>query len=140
MDDSEYHEQYRNKRSESATFSRASNIDALLDVYVSSLSDQDPECEPVQHSIIVTASQFLRALPDYLESPTITAEQDGHINFEWYRRPRNVLSISIAPGCQLYWSALIGNDEPRGSELFLGEVPQPVLRSIERVIDGKEVT
>ena len=54
-----------------------------------------------------TAFRFIQNLPLGFPQPKVSAEPDGHINLEWYRNSRRVISVSIAPNNRLHWAALI---------------------------------
>jgi hypothetical protein len=89
--------------------------------------------DPVEQGTIRNAHAFIEALPDAYPFPDITAEPDGHINLEWCRQPRRILSVSVGPDGTLYWAALLGHEDPRGSCPFAGDIPQTILYWIGRV-------
>lgn len=61
------------------------------------------------------------------------AEPDGHITLEWHRATNRLLSVSVSPEAMLYWAALVGEEDPRGTCPFNGEVPETILYWIGRV-------
>ena len=75
-------------------------------------------------------------LPLGFPQPEVSGEPDGHINFEWYRSPRRVVSVSIGPDSRLYWAALIGTESPRGSARYIERIPEIILDQIARVFEG----
>lgn len=83
-----------------------------------------------------TAIRFVEALPLGFPQPVVSAEPDGHINFEWYRNPRRIISVSVAPSARLHWAALIGSESPRGCVRFVDRVPESILRYTARVFQG----
>lgn len=83
-----------------------------------------------------TAIRFVEALPLGFPQPSVSAEPDGHINLEWYRNPRRVISVSVAPSDRLHWAALIGSESPRGAVRFIDRVPESILHYIARVFQG----
>ena len=87
----------------------------------------------VEQVTLQHAYRFLEALPPGYPLPDITAEPDGHLELEWYRGTRQVLSVSINPAGMLYWAALIGTEDPRGSCPFNGEIPDTIRYWIRRV-------
>jgi hypothetical protein len=89
--------------------------------------------EAVEQDTLRNSYVFIEALPDAYPLPAITAEPDGHINLEWYRQPRRILSVSISPDGMLYWAALFGIEDPRGSCPFYGDIPETILYWIGRV-------
>jgi hypothetical protein len=67
---------------------------------------------------------------------SIGAEPDGHLTLEWYTNPFLTLSVSVSPEGMLYYAALLGNRDPRGSELLWADgadVPQSILELIKEV-------
>lgn len=78
--------------------------------------------------------RFLEALPLGTPAPTVGAEPDGHLTFEWYRSARRTLSLSISPESDLHYAALLGASKAYGTEPFYGEVPKVVLELIARVM------
>ncbi len=88
---------------------------------------------PITGETYVLAYQFLEALPLGTSAPSLGAEPDGHITFEWYQSPRRMLSISISPESDLHYAALLGSSTLYGTEPFYGEVPRTILDIIRRV-------
>ena len=82
------------------------------------------------------AIRFVESLPLGFPQPAVSAEPDGHINLEWYRNPRRVISVSIGPADRLHWAALIGSESPRGSVRLIDRIPESILRYISRVFHG----
>lgn len=92
------------------------------------------DAEPVSQSTFAQACAFLNALPRDIVMPSVGAEPDGDLTFEWYVSPRRVLSVSIGQGEELHYAALLGKvSRQSGTEPFLGEVPPEIVRLIHRV-------
>ena len=85
---------------------------------------------PETHEV---ARRMLESLPSDMPLPSISAEPDGQLNFEWYQAPRRLLSASISSSGTLYWAALIGSEDPRGSCQFADQFPQTLLYWIGQV-------
>ena len=85
---------------------------------------------PETHEV---ARRLLELLPDDVPLPSISAEPDGQLNFEWYQAPRRLLSTSISSNGTLYWAALIGSEDPRGSCQFTDQFPPTLLYWIGQV-------
>jgi hypothetical protein len=83
-----------------------------------------------------SAIRFIENLPLGFPQPDVSREPDGHLNLEWYRSPRSVFSVSIAPNNRLHWAALIGTESPRGTSWFLNRIPISILDLIARVFEG----
>ncbi len=120
---------------ESVTFSKQPAYDQLGEVWEECRArDWDGEgASAIDQDTLRNAYVFIEALPPRCRLPEITAEPDGHLNLEWYRHPRRILSVSVSPEGALYWAALFGTEDPRGSCSFFGEIPDTVLYWIQRV-------
>lgn len=91
------------------------------------------EAMPVAVETYELAYQFLEALPLGTSAPTLGAEPDGHITFEWFQSPRRMLSVSISPEGDLHYAALLGSSTHYGTEPFYGEAPATILDIIRRI-------
>ncbi|MBI1803381.1 MAG: hypothetical protein HY033_09045 [Ignavibacteriae bacterium] len=89
--------------------------------------------DAIQAETFARAYAFLEVLPTIIPAPTVGAEPDGHITFEWYQSPNRVLSVSISPEGDLHYAALIGPNKAYGTEIFLGETPRIILDLIRRI-------
>ncbi len=79
------------------------------------------------------ARRLLESLPRDMPLPSVSAEPDGQLNFEWYQAPRRLLSASVNSQGTLYWAALIGSEDPRGSCQFADQFPQTLLYWIGKI-------
>lgn len=91
------------------------------------------DAAPVRQETRAFAHQFIAALPAEFPLPSVGAEPDGHVTLEWYRATNWLLSVSVSPEGMLYWAALLGDEDPRGSCPFEGEVPETILYWIRRI-------
>ncbi|MCL1490857.1 MAG: hypothetical protein M1G31_08900 [Pseudanabaena sp. Salubria-1] len=87
----------------------------------------------VQEETVIKTYRFIEALPLGYPLPSVGAEPDGHLTLEWYSNPRCLLSVSISPEGMLYYAALLGGRDERGSEHFWTDVPQSILELIKEV-------
>lgn len=92
------------------------------------------EAAVIQQETIRQAERFLNALPLGMIAPSVSAESDGHITFEWYRSPRRIVSVSVSPEGDLHYAALYGYRKTYGTEPFFGEIPSDVLKLARRVV------
>ena len=86
-------------------------------------------CEETFH----LARRFLAALPFGAPAPSIGAEPDGCLTFEWYRSPLRTLSVSVSPDGDLHYAALLDSANAYGTERFFGETPEVIDTLIRRV-------
>lgn len=89
---------------------------------------------PIEQETIRQAERFLNALPLGMIAPSVGAEPDGHITFEWYQSPRRILSVSVSPEGDLHYAALFGHSKTYGTEPFFGEIPSDILKLVRRVV------
>lgn len=89
---------------------------------------------PVGQETIRQAEHFLNALPLGMSAPSVGAEPDGQITFEWYQSPRRILSVSVSPEGDLHYAALLGYKKSYGTEPFFGEIPSDILNLVRRAV------
>jgi hypothetical protein len=94
------------------------------------------DAAPVSDETYRSACRFLEALPVGTPAPSVGAEPDGHLTFEWHRGPRRTLSVSVDPEDELHFAALIGHTKDYGTQPFFGEIPERIFRLIQRVSAG----
>ncbi len=135
-------EQVRNQILErchaSVTLSRSDAIESVFEAWQStdeSWKANDDEVA-VTEEVKDTAIRFVQNLPLAFPQPEASSEPDGHINLEWYRSPRRVFSVSIAPDSRLHWAALIGTESARGSVRYIERIPEIIPGQIARVFEG----
>lgn len=87
---------------------------------------------PVGRETIDQAERFLNALPLGVDAPSVGAEPDGQITFEWYQSPHRILSVSVSPDGDLHFAALLGYSRRYGTEPFFGEIPAEILKLVQR--------
>jgi hypothetical protein len=88
---------------------------------------------PITVDAYYRAAAFLWSLPNSTPVPSVSAEPDGHITFEWYRSPQRTLSVSVSPEGDLHYAALLGPNRAFGTEVFFGQAPKAILDLIQRV-------
>lgn len=88
---------------------------------------------PIAPETFTHACRFLGALPLGIPAPSIGAEPDGHVTFEWHRSSRRTLSVSISPEGDLHYAALLGPSKVYGTEPFFGELPSRIVDLIRQV-------
>lgn len=86
---------------------------------------------PVSAKTLKVARAFVQTLPSALLPCSIGAEPDGHLTLDWDQHPRCTFSVSVSPEGILHYAGLFGDLDPRGRELFLGDIPKTVLDLIE---------
>lgn len=87
---------------------------------------------PVRYKTVENTHLFISSLPLNYPLPSVGVEPDGHLTLEWYRHPRWTISISISPEGMIYYAALFGNSDVRGSEFFSGDISRNLFDLIQR--------
>ncbi len=91
------------------------------------------DARPVEQETFRQAYRLIEALSLGYPLPSVGAEPDGQLTLDWYRHPRWTLSVSVSPEGALHYAALLGDEDPRGSTTFVGDVPESVLFLIRQV-------
>ena len=77
--------------------------------------------------------RFLQILPTTIPIPEITAEPDGEIAFEWFIKPRRILSVSVGSDRILTYAGIFGINKTHGTEYFGDELPAAILSNLQRL-------
>ena len=85
---------------------------------------------PITEETIKKAEQFLMTLPWGISPPSIGAEPDGCLTFEWYKSSIHVLSISISEDGFLHYAYLCGKRKKYGSEPFSTSIAKDIISLI----------
>ncbi len=125
----------RTRLNEPQTFSKQSAYDVLWDAWqpCREANWDGEKADAIERETFGIAYRLIEALPTGFPLPTISSEPDGHLSFEWYKNPRRLLSVSVSPNGTLYWAALAGSEDSRGSCQFFDEFPPTLLQWIGRV-------
>ena len=92
--------------------------------------------EPVKWEALLDAFRFAQVIPLGLSAPSIGAEPDGDVTFEWHAGPRRTLSVSVDDRGNPHYSALLGPNRSYGTEAFVGFIPKRILDLIYQVAAG----
>lgn len=69
---------------------------------------------PVEAETVQVAARFIESLPAGFPLPTLGAEPDGAVTFEWYRSPSHILSVSVTADGNLHYAMLLEQDRTTG--------------------------
>ncbi len=79
------------------------------------------------------AKQFIESLPAGFPTPSLSADPDGCVTFEWRKSARRVALVSVHPNFHVDYAAIFGAAKQYGSEPFFGELPESVRILAHRV-------
>lgn len=89
---------------------------------------------PVSPAALARAGDFIRAIPDSLPLPEISAEPDGSIVFDWIPGPFKTLSVSISASQRIPYAMIDGTDRVHAALSFVnGMIPIRLLEEIKRI-------
>lgn len=89
--------------------------------------------QPVNPETLAQATEFLKALPLSTPPPSVSADPDGQITFEWYKSPRRIISVSISSEGDLHFASLEGSKSFFGTVPFYGQAPTEIVEIVHRV-------
>jgi hypothetical protein len=95
--------------------------------------------QAVTYGVKIRAQEFLDALPAGVPLPTIAADPDGEVAFEWYVGPRQVFSVSIGSRYEVAYAGIFGANMTHGTEYFMDELPASVMENLRRLYGGNGV-
>lgn len=84
---------------------------------LSMLAELAPELNP---AALNRAVDFIKAMPDGLPMPEVTAEPDGDVSLDWIASRHRMLSISVGPRPRLAIAWLNGTSSGHSVEQFDG--------------------
>jgi hypothetical protein len=90
------------------------------------------DVDPIEQNVY--ADEFLKALPREIERPIEGVDSDGDAEFEWYRHPRWLFSVSISPSGMLNYAGLFGSEKMHGAIAFnIGDsLPGVILEAVQK--------
>jgi hypothetical protein len=91
---------------------------------------------PLDRQSAEQAVKFLQALPTTVPVPDVSADPDGEVDLLWQVDPTRTISVSVGPTGRLSYAALMGTAQSYGTEWLANEIPQPILDTLARVLNG----
>lgn len=101
-----------------------------------STSDWDGEgAAPITDRTFQQASRFLLSHPAGLPAPTLSAEHDGRISFDWFGRVGGRVTASVGESSSIPYAAILGPGRVKhGVEQFMGDrIPDDIRDSIRKL-------
>jgi hypothetical protein len=89
---------------------------------------------PIKRSVLLRAEAFIRALPDSIPAPEISAEADGQISFDWLPSRTRTFTLSVNAGNRLAYAWIDGANRGNAAEVFdSGCLPSRLLRELKQI-------
>lgn len=85
---------------------------------------------------VVTAEEFVRAMPDGLPLPEFAPEPDGSISLDWIQSRNRLFSVSVGTSQRLAYAWVDGADKGHGVARFDGDrIPRRVIEGIREIMN-----
>ncbi len=81
----------------------------------------------------LAAWRFIQSLPAGIPNPSLGADPDGCVTFEWYVSPRKLVLISVHPDYRVDYAMIVGEAKSYGSEPFFGVLPGKITELVQRI-------
>lgn len=88
--------------------------------------------DPITQSNYQVAADFVDVMPKDIHTPTLCADSDGCISFEWYKSTKNVLSVTVSIDW-VFYASYVDEESDYGKfprEDGFPEVLIPMIKSI----------
>lgn len=93
--------------------------------------------EAISWDSYAAAKRFIDAIPFGFPRPSISADSDGCVTFEWRKTSRRILLVSVHPDYHVDYASIFGTAKQYGSEPFFGDqFPEPVRTLARRVFSA----
>lgn len=91
--------------------------------------------EAIGPVVIRNAEMFIRAFPDELALPAISAAPDGTIVLDWISGPSRLFSVNVGWNARLAYAWLDGTDQGHAVARFDGgQIPLRILEGIRAIV------
>jgi|FLOH01.1.fsa_nt_gi hypothetical protein len=90
--------------------------------------------QAVSDTVILRAEAFIRALPESIPAPEISAEPDGQISFDWLPSRTRTFTLSVNAGNRLAYAWIDGANRGNAAEAFeRGTLPTRLLNELRYI-------
>lgn len=94
----------------------------------------DYGAKAVSDTVIFRAEAFIRALPESISAPEISAEPDGQISFDWLPSRTRTFTLSVNAGNRLAYAWIDGANRGNAAEVFeRGALPPRLLKELQHI-------
>ena len=88
----------------------------------------------VNEAVVLRAEALIRALPESIPAPRISAEPDGQISFDWLPSRTRTFTLSVNSGNRLAYAWIDGANRGNAAEVFeRGVLPSRLLNELQQI-------
>ena len=87
----------------------------------------------ISEEVLRNAAAFVESLPPGVEPTDTGAEADGAMSIEWYRSTGRVISVSVNPGGEIFYAAIVNGRRIHGRDSSSPGVSDDLLELIAEV-------
>ena len=86
----------------------------------------------ISEAVLIRAETFIRALPDSIPAPEISAEPDGQISFDWLPSRTRTFTLSVGSNTRLAYAWIDGANRGNAAVSYDGAaLPERLLRELK---------
>ncbi len=90
--------------------------------------------EAINDAVVFRAEAVIRALPEALPNPEISAEPDGDISFDWTPSRTRTFTLSVNAGTRLAYAWIDGANRGNAAEAFeRGTLPKRLVNELQQI-------
>ena len=94
----------------------------------------DYGAKAISETVFLRAEAFIRALPDSIPEPEISAEPDGQVSFDWLPSRTRTFTLSVNSSNRLAYAWIDGANRGHAAEVFeRGSLPRRLLNELENI-------
>lgn len=91
------------------------------------------DAAPIDPDACEFAMRFIRALPTTWPLPTLSADPDGEVSFDWHFGKRRVLSVSVGVAGKCAFAWVSGQRTSRGTDWIEHEIPATIVFALRQL-------
>ena len=128
---------YAHQESAESLFGQKSQLISDLRAIAADCAQDDWDdygAKAVSNTVILRAEAFIRALPESISTPEISAEPDGQVSFDWLSSRTRTFTLSVNPTNRLAYAWIDGANRGNAAEVFeRGTLPSRLLNELQHI-------
>jgi len=88
---------------------------------------------PITKDTYNEARELITLLPTLYPLPDMMPDPAGHVSFEWYKNPRQVLVISVNGTKVMTYAGLVGSEKMSGADPYDKSLPKSIVDSLAQL-------